>query len=160
MAWRTLVLLSTLLLAACGGRLSGRADGSSVECAPFARQETGILLYGDAADWWDGASGRDQRGPDPVPGGVLVFRRSSRLPSGHVAVVRKLVSPREVRVDQANWVHRRVTIGEPVIDVSDANDWSQVRVWWEPSGAMGASTYPTYGFIVPREALLAERAAP
>lgn len=156
MAWRTLVLLTALLLAGCGGG----GLSSSLECAPYARQQTGILLYGNAADWWEGAEGRYARGADPAPGGVLVFRRSSRLPSGHVAVVREAVSPREVRVDQANWVHRRVTRGEKVIDVSQANDWSQVRVWWAPSGAMGASTYPTYGFIAPRGGRLEARAAP
>ncbi|HYZ60824.1 MAG TPA: CHAP domain-containing protein [Acetobacteraceae bacterium] len=139
-----------LLLAGCGGsRLAGSGGGSAVECAPFARAATGILLYGDAASWWDQAEGRYPRSSQPVEGGVLVFRRSSRLPSGHVAVVDEQVSPREIRVTQANWVHRRVTRAEPVIDTSPENDWSQVRVWWEPAGSMGATTYPTYGFIAP-----------
>jgi hypothetical protein len=84
-----------------------------------------------------------------VAGGVLVVRRSARLPAGHVAVVNAQVSPREIRVTQANWVRRRITRDEPVIDTSPENDWSQVRVWWEPIGAMGASTYSTYGFIAP-----------
>lgn len=142
------LLLSTLLLAACAGGGSGRY-GTSVECVPYARQVSGIRLYGDAADWWDAAEGQYARGAAPVAGAVLVFRRSGRLPSGHVAVVRSLVSPREIKVDQANWVHGRVTQDEPVIDVSDANDWTTVRVWWDPVGAMGASDYETYGFITP-----------
>ena len=145
---RWLWLFSTLLLAACGGgRLAGEA--SSLECAPYARAATGLLLFGDAADWWDEADGRYPRSSVPVAGGVLVFRRSERLPYGHVAVVRAQVSAREIRVDQANWVHHRITRDEAVIDVSDANDWSAVRVWWDPVAAMGAGTYPTYGFISP-----------
>jgi hypothetical protein len=147
---RWVLLLSMLWLAACGGRVaSGGGEATSLECAPYARAVTGIQLYGDAADWWDQAEGRYERSTSPVAGGVLVFQRSDRLPSGHVAVVRSQVSAREIRVDQANWVHRQITRDEAVIDVSDANDWSAVRVWWDPVGAMGASTYPTYGFISP-----------
>jgi hypothetical protein len=146
-----LALLLALSVAACGSTSGGSLNSSytSLECAPYARQRTGVQLYGDAASWWDQADGRYAKGSDPVPGGVLVFRRSGRLPYGHVAVVQSQQSAREITVDQANWVHHRVTIGEPVIDVSDANDWSQVRVWWDPAGAMGATTYPAYGFIAP-----------
>ena len=72
------LLLSTLLLAACAGGGSGRY-GTSVECAPYARQVTGIRLYGDAADWWDAAEGHYARGAAPVAG-----RRcwSSAAPAG------------------------------------------------------------------------------
>lgn len=148
---RAWVLVSLLLLAGCGGGgvRTGVALGSSsaIECAPFARQVSGIQLYGDAAAWWDQAEGRYDRGNDPVQGGVLVFRRSGRLPSGHVSVVARLVSPREIRVTQANWVHHRITRDEPVIDVSPGNDWSRVKVWWEPSNTLGSTVYPAYGFI-------------
>src|SRR5262249_53538882 len=34
-----------------------------------------------------------------------------------------------------------------VIDVSPAGDWSQVKVWYESSRDLGATVYPTYGFI-------------
>jgi hypothetical protein len=40
------------------------------------------------------------------------------------------------------------------IDVSDAGDWSQVRVWHSPTGQMGARTNPTFGFIYPAKAKL------
>ena len=143
-------ILLVLSVAACGSSSGGGLNSSgSLECVPYARQRSGVQLYGDAASWWDQADGRYAKGSDPVPGGVLVFRRSGRLPYGHVAVVQSQRSAREITVDQANWVHHRVTTGEPVIDVSDANDWSQVRVWWDPAGAMGATTYPAYGFIAP-----------
>ena len=145
---QVLIVSSALLLGACtGGGISSRSQVSSLECAPYARAATGIALYGDAADWWDRAEGRYARLSSPAPGGVLVFQRSGRLPHGHVSVVRAQVSPREIRVDQANWVHHRLTTNEPVIDVSDANDWSRVRVWWSPSGAMGSGAYATYGFV-------------
>ena len=145
-----LAMLFALSAAGCGNSgASLNSSSSSIECAPYARQVTGVQLYGDAASWWDQADGRYAKSSDPVPGGVLVFRRSGRLPYGHVAVVRNQLSAREITVDQANWVHHRVTTGEPVVDVSDANDWSQVRVWWDPAGNLGVTTYPAYGFIVP-----------
>ncbi len=149
---RAALLVAVLALVGCGSGVRSAADlgtSSSIECAPFARQVSGIQLYGDAAAWWDQASGRYDRGSDPVEGGVLVFRRSGRLPSGHVSVVARLVSSREVHVTQANWVHQRITRDEPVVDVSPGNDWTRVRVWWAPSNTLGSTVYSTYGFIVP-----------
>lgn len=131
-----------LTLSACG---TGRQ--SAIECAPYARAVSGLQLFGDAASWWDAAEGRYPRGPTPTPGSVLVFRRSPRLPDGHVSVVASVVAPREIEVTQANWVHGRIAAHEPVIDVSASNDWSAVRVWWEPAGQLGSSVYATYGFI-------------
>lgn len=146
---RAWMLLGLLLLSACGSgpRVAGLGAATSLECAPFAREATGIQLYGDAASWWDQAEGRYARGQDPVPGGVLVFRRSGRLASGHVSVVSRVLSAREILVTQANWVRRRVTRDEPVVDVSPRGDWSAVRVWWAPVGALGTGVYPTYGFV-------------
>ena len=37
----------------------------------------------------------------------------------------------------------------PVVDVSEANDWTAVRVGLGRSGEFG-SVYPTYGFIYDR----------
>jgi hypothetical protein len=150
---RRLVLpLLCLLLAACSGGVAQNPPGgrsASLECAPFARSLSGLALYGDAADWWPKAQGRYTRAQQPEIGSVLVFRRSARLPHGHVAVVSQLRSKREIRVAQANWVHHRITEDQPVIDISRNGDWSEVRVWWPPSGQMGAAKYPTYGFIRP-----------
>ena len=143
-----LLPLICLILVACGGpRSVGRA--ASVECAPFARALTGVPLSGAAADWWWQAEGRLRRARQPEVGSILVFRRSGRLPDGHVAVVSQVVSARRIRVTQANWVHHRVTEDQPVIDVSERGDWSEVRVWWAPSGEMGKTDYPTFGFIRP-----------
>ena len=154
---RRLVLFSCFLLplglSACGGGPSSGRVGTyvggpvRVECAPFARALTGIRLYGAAADWWVQADGRYSRSTTPEVGSVLVFQRSSRLPSGHVSVVSKVLSRREILVTQANWVHDRITEDQPVIDVSARGDWSDVRVWWPPSGQMGTREYATHGFI-------------
>jgi surface antigen len=108
-----------------------------------------VALRGAAADWWEEAAGRYVRAERPRRGDLLVFRRSGRLPSGHVAVVRGVEDRRTILVDQANWVHRRISRGEPVVDVSPGNDWSEVRVWWSPAGQLGVSPYATYGFIRP-----------
>jgi len=148
---RTAALLALVSLSACGSSNGGPAPGAStaLECVPYARQVSGIELYGDAADWWDQAVGRYPRGTDPVQGGVLVFRRTGRLAHGHVSVVSGVASSREIKVTQANWVHRRIGHDETVVDVSEAGDWSAVRVWWAPSHALGTTVYPTHGFISP-----------
>jgi CHAP domain len=144
-----------LALSACGSRgpdadpRVGDYIGGSVplDCAPFARALSGILLSGAAADWWSQADGHYARGDNPSIGSVLVLRRSGRLPSGHVAVVSQVLGRRQILVTQANWVHHRVSQDQPVIDISAANDWSMVRVWWPPTGEMGVTDYPAYGFI-------------
>ena len=146
-----LVALAVLLLSCGSGprRLVSSGEYGLLECAPYARQVSGIQLHGEAYSWWEQAAGRYDRGSVPRPGTVLVFRRSARLGSGHVSVVQRVVSDREISVTQANWVPRRVTRGERVVDVSPENDWSVVRVWWEPSLSLGRTEYPTYGFIGP-----------
>jgi surface antigen len=155
MLLRLCAVLLLLALAACGSggpegnaRLGNYVGGPvALECAPFARALSGVRLWGEAADWWPEAAGRYERGETPSVGSVLVLRRSGRLPSGHVAVVSQVVGRREILVTQANWVHGRVSEDQPVIDVSEDNDWSVVRVWWPPVGQMGVTEYAAYGFI-------------
>lgn len=144
--WAPAVSLLALLLAGCAG-------GGGLECAPYARRASGIMLRGDAADWWMESAGRYPRSNIPQPGSVLVFRRSGRLPYGHVSTVSQILGPRNILVDDANWVHGRVTKNEPVVDVSAANDWTLVRVWWAPSGRLGITAYPTFGFVGPAGAV-------
>ncbi len=151
------LLLAVLGLSACASRappgtpyLGGYVGGTvTAECAPFARALSGVRLAGEAADWWWEADGRYARQSQPEEGSVLVLRRSGRLPSGHVAVVSRVLSARQILVTQANWVHHRVTEDQPAIDVSPRNDWSLVRLWWPPADAMGVTDYPAYGFIRP-----------
>ncbi|MCB8875044.1 CHAP domain-containing protein [Acidisoma silvae] len=148
-----LSLSSCLILAGCGGgRYAAYGQATSMSCVPYARQVSGMPLQGDAWQWWHAARGRYAEASVPAPGSVLVFRRTGRLPSGHLAVVSSIVSGRQVIVDQANWVPYRITNNQPVMDVSPGNDWSAVRVWWPPSHAWGITVYPTYGFIQPRPA--------
>jgi hypothetical protein len=84
---------------------------------------------------------------------VLVLARSSRLPQGHVAVVLRQVDARTISVAHANWGSRgdkgRVERDVPIIDVSAANDWSQVVVWYGPIGAIGRTAFAAHGFILP-----------
>jgi surface antigen len=163
-------LLLSLLLAGCAGvprtgpNVAYRHRYPGLSCAPFARAEIGLALSGDAADWWQEARGRYRRGDRPEVGAVLVFRRTARLPSGHVSVVSRLLDARRILVIQANWVRGELDEDELVIDVSPRNDWSMVRVWYPPTGTLGVRPYATYGFILPPVALthdaLVARAVP
>lgn len=154
--WRLPVLLLALGLSACGSSggsrvaMGGGMRVPGISCAPFARELSGIALYGDAADWWHEASGRYARASRPILGSVLVFRRTGRLRSGHASVVTRIVGPRQVLVTQANWVPGELDRDQLVVDVSAGNDWSAVRVWYPPIDRIGTHVYPTYGFILPR----------
>ncbi len=173
-----LPIAATLLLAACGGAPSAGtapngistqavvgihrhslpeprivAAGAPLQCVPYARQITGVAIRGDAWTWWAAAGGHYARGNVPVPGSVLVLKRSQRLRLGHVAVVTAVINAREILVDQANWLNRgRIHLSTPVRDVSAANDWSAVKVWYTPSNIYGVRTYHAYGFIYPAPA--------
>ena len=140
------VLAACLTLGACSS--VGSYHGP-VQCAPYARKVSGINLRGRAASWWWEARGHYQRSHQPQKGSVLVFRASSRIPDGHVSVVRRIRTKRRIEVDHANWVGGRIEHNVPVEDVSARGDWSLVRVWWAPVGSMGRRAYPTYGFILP-----------
>jgi hypothetical protein len=150
---KAMLPLLCLSLAACGGSGPHAGDVLSspapIECAPFARALTGVALAGEAADWWYEAQGRYARSDAPAVGSILVLRRSGRLPYGHVAVVSRVLSRREIMVTQANWLHHRVTQDQPVVDASDAGDWSSVRIFWPPAGQTGAHEYAAFGFIRP-----------
>jgi len=129
-------------------------DNIQISCVPYARARSGIELRGDAWQWWDAAAGRYTRARRPNPGSVLVVARSSRLPSGHVAFVSRVVSMREIRVDHANWAsgsaRGRVAQDQPILDVSPGNDWSQIRVWYPRLNDYGNTVFVARGFILPR----------
>jgi surface antigen len=124
-----------------------------ISCVPYARQVSGITVAGNAWQWWDNAVGQYARGDHPEAGSVLNFRANGRMPLGHVAVVARVVNQREVIVDQANWpsagMRGGVSHNVAVVDVSEANNWSAVRVELGHGGDFG-SVYPTYGFIYNR----------
>ena len=119
-----------------------------IYCVEFARIRSGIAIFGDARTWWDHAKGQYARGADPLPGAVMVFAATRKMKLGHVAVVKRIVSSREVIIDHANW--RRdgnIYLNAPVVDVSANNDWSQVRVFDPRGGRMGSNVYPIKGFV-------------
>ena len=122
-----------------------------LQCVPYARFMSGIGLRGDAWTWWDKAAGIYARGNHPEPGAVLSFRGIERMPLGHVAVVTQVLSQRRILVDHANWPnaivqHGAISRDVQVIDVSAANDWTEVRVQFGEGGPLG-SVYPANGFI-------------
>jgi hypothetical protein len=147
-------LLFCLFLAACAGpRMESPSHFGSptqLSCVPYARAVSGIQLDGDAWEWWHEADGLYPRGHSPQAGAVLVFAPHGSMTSGHLAVVTALESSREILVTQSNWLPRRIEHDQPVMDVSPDNNWTQVRVWYEPVHALGRTVYPTDGFIFPR----------
>ena len=135
--------------------LTFATPSQALQCVPYARSASGIDLRGDAWKWWNAAAGNYERGHKPKVGAVLVFRKHGHMRLGHVAVVRKLVDPRTMLIDHANWGPRgagrgTVTKMVPLRDVSPNNDWTEVRVWNPVTRDLGTENYPTYGFIYPR----------
>jgi hypothetical protein len=123
---------------------------SPLQCVPYAREHSSVKLYGDAWTWWDKAAGKFSRQSVPETGTVMVLTGYAGPERGHVAVVRTLVSSREIRVDHANWLgDGAIYLDDPVADVSENNDWSQVRVWNIKTGGWGGRIYPVQGFIGP-----------
>jgi surface antigen len=155
-----LLALAGSALSACGSTRGPVPAGYGYEagdgyqsCVPYARARSGLDLRGDGWQWWEAALGRYDRGQQPRPGAVLVFQRTPRLRDGHVAVVARVLGPREIRVDHANLasggLKGRVARDQAVIDVSARNDWTEVRVWYPPAGVVGNTVFPAYGFILP-----------
>lgn len=124
------------------------ALAGTLQCAPFARQQSGIDLRGNANTWWGQAQGRYDRGHEPEVGAVLSFASSRSMPVGHVAMVSKVVNTREVLLTHANWSYRGgVERNVRAIDVSPNNDWTDVRVWYAPIGDLGLRSNRANGFI-------------
>jgi hypothetical protein len=150
----TAPLLLCFLLAACAGpRMESPNNFGSptqLSCVPYARAVSGIQLDGDAWEWWSEAAGLSPRSHSPQTGAVLVFPPHGSMSSGHLAVVTALEGNREILVTQSNWLPRRIEHDQLVMDVSPDNDWTQVRVWYEPVHALGRTVYPADGFILPR----------
>lgn len=129
------------------------APASAIQCVQYAREVSGINLKGDAWQWWNAATGVYDRGRTPKDAAVLVFTRQGSMRYGHVSVVTRVLSNRLVLVDHANWAPARtagrgaVTTAVPVLDVSPKNDWTQVRVWFQPNNDFGTRVYRTDGYV-------------
>jgi surface antigen len=154
-------LTAALLLVAAPG---GAFADPYWQCVPFARLVSGIQIFGDAYTWWGQAAGKYETGRTPRAGAVLCFKASGRMRLGHVAVVSQVLTDRVIQVTHANWslidgsrgqVEKNVT----VVDVSPEGDWSQVKVWFDPTGNLGTTVYPTYGFIYGQAASAPSRLA-
>lgn len=136
------------------GQASARELDAYLQCVPYAREVSGIQIYGDAHTWWGQAEGRYERGRAPRVGAVMHFPQTSRMRYGHVAAVSRIVGPRRVLLDHANWSPingRRGQVERDVLamDVSPNNDWSQVRVWYDPLNDLGGTAWRISGFIYP-----------
>lgn len=142
-------LLSLLLFAT-----PAHALNEGLQCVPFARALTGVEIRGDAHSWWDQAEGRYERGSRPKVGAVMTFVPHGNMRLGHVAAVRRIIDKRTLLISHANWstidgVRGHIEEDVRVIDVSEENDWSRVRVWYTPNGALGTTEWPLHGFIYP-----------
>lgn len=127
-------------------------SGAVVSCVPYARSITGMEVSGNGRDWWHNAAGRYARGQRPETGSILAFPSSGGMRAGHVAVVSRVVNNRMIEIDHANWggpgIRRgQVMRGVKVMDVSDDNSWTRVRVQVGWTSENFGREYPTYGFI-------------
>jgi surface antigen len=150
----SLAALATTTPATARTSIDGRGGDARAElpaylqCVPYARQLTGIEIYGDAHTWWGQAQGRYRRGHVPVKGSVMAFRPHGNSRLGHVAAVSQIVDSRTILLSHANWsVPGEVERNVRAVDVSAQNDWSEVRVWHGPSGTLGTTHWPVAGFI-------------
>lgn len=124
------------------------------ECVPFAREVSGVRIFGDAHTWWGQAEGRYARGNTPKIGAVLAFIPAGNMRLGHVATVSELIDERRIKITHANWSpiggrRGQVERDVEVRDVSDDGDWSRVRVWFGPIEGLGTTAWPVHGFIYP-----------
>jgi surface antigen len=146
--------MRSVLLALCLMASPAAALNEDLQCVPFARAVSGIEIRGDAHTWWNQAEGHYARGNQPKMGAVLAFKPYGKMQLGHVAAVRKIIDSRNILVSHANWSlieGKRGHIEENVrvMDVSEAGDWSEVRVWFASLDDLGTTHWPVYGFIYP-----------
>jgi surface antigen len=137
----------------------GHYDFSNTQCVPYAREQSGIQLHGDAYSWWAQAPLNGYaRGNVPMVGAVLVLKKTPTLSQGHLAVVKHIMTNRQIDVTHSNWGDgwntRRIIYDDVLIeDASAANDWTLVRFWNHGHDCIGAP-YPAYGFIYPKSAIV------
>jgi hypothetical protein len=139
--------LRALLIAGLAAAAATPA-AAHLQCAPYARVESGIDIHGNAGTWWGQAAGHYRRGAEPQVGAVLAFQPTRAMPIGHVAVVAEVIDSRHILLNHANWSgHGRIERGALAEDTSPNGDWSVVRVWYAPQHSLGLRTNPTFGFI-------------
>ena len=137
------------LVVSCGLMTATPAMAQFWQCAPYAREISGIDIHGNANTWWGQAAGSYERGHAPKVGAVLAFQ-SDRAACGSAmsrwcrrsSATAKSCSPTPIGRAAAG-----SSTTSRAVDVSAAGDWSEVKVWYGPQGGLGTSTYPTNGFI-------------
>jgi len=123
-----------------------------LQCVPYARDVSGIRIFGDAHTWWGQAQGRYAKGSRPRVGAVMALRPHGNSRLGHVAAVSRILDSRTVLISHANWSARgQIENNVRAVDVSPENDWSEVRVWYGPARKLGVGRWPLYGFIYNEE---------
>ena len=152
-----ILIASAALATATLPTAQAQALYEGLQCVPYARQLSGVQIYGDAHTWWGQAQGKYGTGRTPKFGAVLAFKPHGRMQLGHVGAVSKIIDNRTILMSHANWSTINGTRGHiennvQVVDVSERNDWSRVRVWYTPIGALGTTEWPTHGFIYPDKA--------
>jgi len=151
------IIIPTIILMLISACTTMASDSRYLQCVPYARQVSGIEIYGDAHTWWAKAQKKSlARGKKPEKDSVFILSKTKQLPYGHLSVVKKVVSPRLIEVDHANWGKNIIGQGNiyksmPVKDVSKNNDWSKVR-FWSPESENFGYVYPATGFVYNRKA--------
>jgi surface antigen len=138
-------------------RFSGYSSYGGISCVPYARSVTGMAISGNGGNWWENAAGRYARSQRPQAGSILSFPGSAGMRLGHVAVVSRVVQPRMIEINHANWGGPGIRRGSVmhnvrVIDVSEDNSWRRVRVQVGWDSTTFGRVYPTDGFIHNRPA--------
>lgn len=129
----------------------GRMMDKPQQCVPYAREISGIKIYGDAHSWFDKASPSYSKGTKPKKNAVIVLKSTPKMPHGHLAVVKNLVDERHIDVAHSNWGSDRksrsiIYDSMRVEDVSRGNDWSSVKFWNPEINSFGFP-YAVRGFI-------------
>jgi surface antigen len=87
----------------------------------------------------------------------MAFRPYGKMQLGHVAAVNQVIDSRTVLLNHSNWspINGRAGQVEENVeakDVSPANDWSEVQVWYDPIHKLGGTRWPVTGFIYNKKA--------
>lgn len=122
-----------------------------IQCVPYARDVSGIEIYGDAYTWWNQSRYAYKRGHKPKAGSVLVLSKAGKLKYGHLAVVNKVIDEDTIEVTHSNWGNNRdrrsvIYNAMKVQDISPQGDWSRVRFWNYELASWGLP-YKVSGFI-------------
>ena len=123
------------------------ARNVSLHSEDFVRANWSPQLFGPASGWWEAAPASD-RNDRPAMGSLLLLTGYCDGACGHAAIVTRIVSAREIRIDHADWLHDgAIYRNNPVADVSWNNDWSRVRVFNIRTGSWGGKVYAVRGFL-------------